>query len=663
MGKKERVCPKGWSCLPDVGDNPNFGYTSFDNFLWSMLTTFQLITLDFWEDVYNKVIATQGPLQVGFFAIVVFFGSFYLINLMLAVVAMISIRSLPRCNISRPYLSSLDYHISFRDRPYFQGPDKLREIPGTSFAPSLRAKKAMLRSPNAAFIDPPPILTPLSLPRPQEKTKDLMDHRDDSTFSFDPEKLTHAKPLEKKKPKNRRVIVMRRGAGILTDAFANKKKKKREKEGKGRGSPSSEDTPKQPDAPPTTPRLGGSHLGCEGSQPLSRPASLVITPPPSATPAAPSPHPASPQPCQGDGHRGPPAPEGDGVPPGGGEGAPRTGASSSCDPCTAASTRCCTCHCHTRQHAGGAAPQQGIVALRGGCEEPRPHLRLGYNASHRQPSLDDSGVVGDHDGADNISIHHLPHIVQVIGSLYSPACSTRSAFLACSACSARARLDERPATSERSARRPRPSPSVVERIRSAKDGRRNKKAGNRKQVCCNLRAISLKGCIVFVSSHLRTREKPYVMYHRRFFPSSSRSLLPLSPSLPPLPPPFLLPPFSQSLPPYLPSQSPYLPLFPPPPPPPPPPLLPTFHPSYLPFFPPLHLLSFLPSPFSPPSHPPSSPILEERGNTALVYYVFPSCSFICFPCNFCSCSFYSPSRFCSFTLPLVSPSHRYYPLT
>merc|ERR1739840_49240 len=81
-----RVCPEGYSCLPDIGDNPNFGYTSFDNFLWSMLTTFQLITLDYWEDVYNKIIASMGPLQVVFFAIVVFFGSFYLINLMLAVV-------------------------------------------------------------------------------------------------------------------------------------------------------------------------------------------------------------------------------------------------------------------------------------------------------------------------------------------------------------------------------------------------------------------------------------------------------------------------------------------------------------------------------------------------------------------------------------------------
>lgn len=71
-----------------------------------MLTTFQLITLDYWENVYNmvnfkkfclrilidclifQVVATGGPMHVIFFTIVVFFGSFYLINLMLAVVAM-----------------------------------------------------------------------------------------------------------------------------------------------------------------------------------------------------------------------------------------------------------------------------------------------------------------------------------------------------------------------------------------------------------------------------------------------------------------------------------------------------------------------------------------------------------------------------------------------
>lgn len=49
-----RHCPPEWTCLC-VGPNPNHGYTNFDNFLWSMLTTFQLITLDYWENVYNMV--------------------------------------------------------------------------------------------------------------------------------------------------------------------------------------------------------------------------------------------------------------------------------------------------------------------------------------------------------------------------------------------------------------------------------------------------------------------------------------------------------------------------------------------------------------------------------------------------------------------------------
>lgn len=79
-----------------------------------MLTTFQLITLDYWENVYNmvrnvslklfyikfvsfssrirnfvfQVISSSGPVSVVFFTVVVFFGSFYLINLMLAVVAL-----------------------------------------------------------------------------------------------------------------------------------------------------------------------------------------------------------------------------------------------------------------------------------------------------------------------------------------------------------------------------------------------------------------------------------------------------------------------------------------------------------------------------------------------------------------------------------------------
>ncbi|KAL4228300.1 hypothetical protein ACF0H5_013731 [Mactra antiquata] len=81
-------CPTSYVCLPDIGENPNWGYTNFDHFGWAMLTSFQLMTLDFWEDTYNKVLQTSGPWNVIFFIFVVFFGAFYLVNLMLAVVAM-----------------------------------------------------------------------------------------------------------------------------------------------------------------------------------------------------------------------------------------------------------------------------------------------------------------------------------------------------------------------------------------------------------------------------------------------------------------------------------------------------------------------------------------------------------------------------------------------
>ncbi|CAL4063472.1 unnamed protein product, partial [Meganyctiphanes norvegica] len=307
-----RVCPEGYTCLPDIGENPNFGYTSFDNFLWSMLTTFQLITLDYWEDVYNKIIATMGPLQVVFFAIVVFFGSFYLINLMLAVVAM-----------------------SYEE-----------EAENTE----------------------------------EEKCKDMADHRDDSTFSFDPERLTHAKPLEKKN-KNRRIVVMRRGAAIISDTFNKKKKKDEIVENNVAGSVTN-----------------GNQKAPESS---SRAASLIVTPPPTTHPEG---H------CNVNGkqveeiqnlHND------------------KKGIGSNCEPC-AASTRCCTCQCHTTQPDLGL-PTQDVMTLRGGCEDQRGHLRLANNTSHRQPSLDDSGVVGDHDGGDNISIQQIPNLPQdpTKGDLYS----------------------------------------------------------------------------------------------------------------------------------------------------------------------------------------------------------------------------------------------------
>ena len=50
-----RLCPQNYTCMRDIGENPNFGYTSFDHFGWALLTSVQLVTMDFWEDVYFHV--------------------------------------------------------------------------------------------------------------------------------------------------------------------------------------------------------------------------------------------------------------------------------------------------------------------------------------------------------------------------------------------------------------------------------------------------------------------------------------------------------------------------------------------------------------------------------------------------------------------------------
>ncbi|TDH06943.1 hypothetical protein EPR50_G00118540 [Perca flavescens] len=80
-------CPEGFSCLK-VGRNPDYGYTSFDSFGWAFLSLFRLMTQDYWENLYQQTLRASGKPYMIFFVLVIFLGSFYLINLILAVVAM-----------------------------------------------------------------------------------------------------------------------------------------------------------------------------------------------------------------------------------------------------------------------------------------------------------------------------------------------------------------------------------------------------------------------------------------------------------------------------------------------------------------------------------------------------------------------------------------------
>uniref|UniRef100_A0A8C2L2H9 Sodium channel protein n=1 Tax=Cyprinus carpio TaxID=7962 RepID=A0A8C2L2H9_CYPCA len=80
-------CPEGYTCMK-AGRNPNYGYTSYDNFGWAFLTLFRVMTQDYWENLFQLTLRAAGKTYMIFFVVVIFLGSFYLINLILAVVAM-----------------------------------------------------------------------------------------------------------------------------------------------------------------------------------------------------------------------------------------------------------------------------------------------------------------------------------------------------------------------------------------------------------------------------------------------------------------------------------------------------------------------------------------------------------------------------------------------
>ncbi|OXB69775.1 UNVERIFIED_CONTAM: hypothetical protein H355_016603 [Colinus virginianus] len=81
------TCPPDHICLK-IGPNPDHGFTSFDTFGWAFLSLFRLMTQDYWERLYQQTLRASGKIYILFFMLVIFLGSFYLVNLILAVVTM-----------------------------------------------------------------------------------------------------------------------------------------------------------------------------------------------------------------------------------------------------------------------------------------------------------------------------------------------------------------------------------------------------------------------------------------------------------------------------------------------------------------------------------------------------------------------------------------------
>lgn len=80
--------------LPASIDDPHsqflimYGIVSFDNLAWAMLSIFQMITLEGWTIVmYNLMDSNIAWMAVLFCVLLVIMGSFFLLNVILAVLA------------------------------------------------------------------------------------------------------------------------------------------------------------------------------------------------------------------------------------------------------------------------------------------------------------------------------------------------------------------------------------------------------------------------------------------------------------------------------------------------------------------------------------------------------------------------------------------------
>lgn len=66
--------------------NPSNGATNFDNILWSIMQVFQVVTMEGWTSILIACQQSVGTWTCMYFYPIVIIGSFFLLNLTLAVV-------------------------------------------------------------------------------------------------------------------------------------------------------------------------------------------------------------------------------------------------------------------------------------------------------------------------------------------------------------------------------------------------------------------------------------------------------------------------------------------------------------------------------------------------------------------------------------------------
>ena len=98
-----RGCPAGNTCCFN-GKNPGDGYYSFDNVLWASLVVLQGLTVDGWNEVCYLLMDALGWPVLLWFALVVFFGAFFVMQLLSAVI----VTSLQTCSQQQQVLDEIE---------------------------------------------------------------------------------------------------------------------------------------------------------------------------------------------------------------------------------------------------------------------------------------------------------------------------------------------------------------------------------------------------------------------------------------------------------------------------------------------------------------------------------------------------------------------------
>ncbi|GIL63375.1 hypothetical protein Vafri_17441, partial [Volvox africanus] len=81
-------CPDNSTCI-DINTNPDFGYTSFDNFGAAAFCIFQMLTLDGWTGtlLYPLMNAVGPYVPLPYFLLLVLFGAFFAMQLLVAILS------------------------------------------------------------------------------------------------------------------------------------------------------------------------------------------------------------------------------------------------------------------------------------------------------------------------------------------------------------------------------------------------------------------------------------------------------------------------------------------------------------------------------------------------------------------------------------------------